>query len=109
MNEGDKKINKIFLHGNHKADIVYCKDVIFDEKYDGILVVKDLFVGLTDEEIDALDRNKLNHDDRIYYGVIYVKCVKLDTGEVTYGTDESGLGPIERIEDTDFHGQGFES
>lgn len=108
MNVSDKDIDKFYLHGEHIADKVYCHDVVYDQKYDGILIVDDIIVGLTDKDIDALNVKELSVYDRLYYGTVYVKCVKTKTGEVVLGTDESGLATNAKVETEDFYGQGTE-
>lgn len=67
MNIGDRSIETSTLHGEHKANIVYAKDVIVKDIISGTLRCKDVVLGEPPE-----DRKSLEWDDRIYYGVLVV-------------------------------------
>lgn len=100
MNVGDPDIKEIQLHGKHEAGIVYCLDLSFGNPQLGILVCDDV-IGMTKEQLDALDRSTLNENDRIYYGIIKANDIQFRSKENSCAENESRAD--EAISDSDIY------
>lgn len=84
MNDRDPKIKHTTLHGNHEANNVYCKDLVFKPGA-GKLFCNDIFL---DPDWSEIDVQELNFDDRCYSGILYVE-------DAWIGDVHSGLTPQE--------------
>ncbi|EEX9354860.1 hypothetical protein DVN97_004398 [Escherichia coli] len=101
MNIGDSDIKEISLHGNHHANIVYCNKFEFGHEKLGFLYCNDVIV-MDKKELDELDRESLDENDRIYYGTLKVYNAYL-SGKKESLNAENESGFTETISDSDIY------
>lgn len=98
MNAGDKSIKETRLNGTHKAKNVYALDVVLDENSDGILICDKIFLGKEHVDYAMKNTHELNHDDRIFCGVVRVKDIYIGDE-----FEQKQSGTTETVESSDIY------